>query len=233
MSLIIALYVPMGIVVSGDSRTTATKRVNAPNPKNPSETIQVQTNIVLSDHADKVFELYEKYGVGVFGDALVNNMPIAHYVKQFEHKYDSDPPSSTEALADNLLVYFRGLSPIPKVAFIVVGYDDNRPFVYSVNVDENSKNRCNVKTDGSSDYSIVRGGETDIVERLLSQPQFIPPFQVMNLQDAVDYSRHLIRSTIDQMRFEPRFPTVGGSIDTLIVTSTGARFLEKKDIECS
>lgn len=233
MSLIIAIYVPTGIVISGDSRTTGTKQVDAPNPQDPTESIQVQTNIVLSDHANKVFELYDKYGVGTFGDALVNNMPIAHYVEQFEHKHSSDPPSTTEALADALLEYFTDLSPIPKVGFVVVGYDDNTPFVYGVNIAENTKNRVNAAPDGSTKYGIIRGGEADIVNRLLSQPNFNPPFQVMNLQDAVDYSRHLIRSTIDQMRFEPRFATVGGGIDTLLVTTSGARFLAKKEIECS
>ena len=83
------------------------------------------------------------------------------------------------------------------------------------------------------EYGIIRGGDTAIVDRLLSQPKFNPPFQVMNLQDAVDYSRHLIRSTIDQMRFEPRFPTVGGEIDTLVVTWGEARFLAQKSLTCS
>jgi 20S proteasome alpha/beta subunit len=233
MSLVIALYVPTGIVVSADSRTIGTRQINTPNPQDPSQTIQVQTNIVLSDHADKVFEVYGRFGIGAFGDALVNNMPIAHYVEQFEHHYADNRPSSTEELANNLLDYFRKFKPLPKVSFVVVGYDDNTPFIYGINVAENNKERYNVKPDGSINYSIVRGGEADIVNRLLSQPEFNPPFQVMNLQDAVDYSRHLIRSTIDQMRYEPRFPNVGGSIDTLLVTSTGARFLKKKDIECS
>jgi 20S proteasome alpha/beta subunit len=233
MSLIIVLYVPTGIVVSADSRTTGTRQINTPDPQDSSQTIQVQTNIVLSDHADKVFEVYGRFGIGAFGHALVNNMPIAHYVEQFEHHYADNRPGSTEDLSNNLLDYFRKFDPIPKVSFVAVGYDNNTPFIYGVNVAENKKERYNAKPDGSINYNIVSGGEADIVNRLLSQPQFNPPFQVMNLQDAVDYSRHLIRSTIDQMRFEPRFPNVGGSIDTLLVTCTGARFLKKKDIECS
>ncbi len=233
MSLIIALYVSTGIVVSADSRTTGNSQVNTPNPQDPSQTIQVQTNIVLSDHTEKVFEVYGRFGIGAFGDALVNNMPIAYYIEQFEHHYDDNRPRSTEDLSNNLIDYFRKFVPIPKVSFLVVGYDDNTPFIYGANVAENNKERYNVKPDGSISYGIVSGGEADIVNRLLSQPQFNPAFQVMNLQDAVDYSRHLIRSTIDQIRFEPRFPNVGGSIDTLLVTSTEARFLKKKDIECS
>jgi len=103
-----------------------------------------------------------------------------------------------------------------------------------VDAHQNSINRINV-TQGTTniDYGIVRGGDTAIVDRLLSQPQFNPPFQVMNLQDAIDYSRHLIRSTIDQMRFEPRFATVGGAIDTAVVTPSASQFLARKELHCA
>ena len=53
----------------------------------------------------------------------------------------------------------------------------------------------------------------------------------MNLQDAIDYSRHLIRTTIDQMRFEPRFATVGGNIDTLVITNASTEFIDLKKIK--
>ena len=67
-----------------------------------------------------------------------------------------------------------------------------------------------------------------MANRLFNQTGLTPVFIGMNLQDAVDYSRHLIRTTIDQMRFEPRFSTVGGPIDTLIITPHEAKFLEHK-----
>lgn len=54
----------------------------------------------------------------------------------------------------------------------------------------------------------------------------------MSLQDAVDFSRHLIRATIDQMRFEPKFPTVGGEIDTLLITNKIVDFLQQKSLKC-
>jgi len=137
-------------------------------------------------------------------------------------------------LASELLNHFHSLQPIPKIGFIVAGYDANTPWVMGVDAHQNSINRINV-TQGTTniDYGIVRGGDTAIVDRLLSQPQFNPPFQVMNLQDAIDYSRHLIRSTIDQMRFEPRFATVGGAIDTAVVTPSSSQFLARKELHCA
>jgi len=219
--------------MSGDSRTTAHNRQQVQDPQEPSKQITVQTDIVLSDAADKLFLLHGRFGVGISGDALVNNLPIAHYVDSFQAKAQT-PPTSVQNLANDLLLYFRALQPIPNVSFFVAGYDSTTPFVFIVEVANNKIQRTNIDPATSQvGYGILRGGDTAVVDRLLSQPQFIPLFQLMNLQDAVDYSRHLIRTTIDQLRFEPRFPTVGGTIDTLVVTSSGGDFLVQKSLHLS
>jgi 20S proteasome alpha/beta subunit len=230
MSLIICIYVPTGIVLSGDSRTTGTLQHDANDLNNPDQTIIAQTQIVLSDFAEKVFNVFDKYGIGTFGDAFVNNLPIAHYIEKFEQENSSSKPKTAEDLTGNLLEYFRELNA--KVGFIVAGYDRNIPFVFAIDVGGNTITQLNLNEDGNINYGIARGGETDIVNRLMSEGKFHPPFPVMNIQDAVDFSRHLIRSTIDQMRFEPRFASVGGDIDTLLVTAKGVKFLQKKDIVC-
>jgi hypothetical protein len=80
-------------------------------------------------------------------------------------------------------------------------------------------------------YGVAWGGDSVIVGRLLSIQNSMPIFEVMNLQDAIDYSRHLIRTTIDQMRFEPRFPTVGGNIDTLVITNASTEFIDLKKLK--
>jgi hypothetical protein len=229
LTLIIVVYIPTGLVLSGDSRTALSKRQQIPDPQNPANQITLQTDLVVSDAANKVFELYDKYGLGTFGDALVNNLPIAHYVREFQNQYPN-LPTSTQNLASDLLTYFRSLQPIPNANFFVVGYDANVPFVIEIEIVNNRTKRWNVDQNNQIQYGILRGGDTPVVNRLLSQPQFNPIFQAMNLQDAIDYSRHLIRATIDQMRFEPRFSTVGGPIDTLIVTNQGINFLVKKTL---
>lgn len=230
MSLIICIYVPTGIVISGDSRTTGTFRHDANDPKNPDKSIIAQTQIVFSDFAEKVLNVFDKYGIGTFGDAFVNDLPIAHYIEKFEQENSKNPPKTAEDLTGTLLEYFRKLNA--KVGFLVAGYDQNIPFVFGVDVVNNKITRLNLNKDGIINYGIARGGEADIVNRLMSEEKFHPPFPVMNIQDAVDFSRHLIRSTIDQMRFEPRFASVGGDIDTLLITSKGPKFLKRKDIDC-
>ena len=235
MSLIVAVFVPMGIVLSGDSRMIGTASTQVPDPKNPATQITVQTNIVVSDANEKVYCLWNRYGIGSFGDAHVNNMPIAHHIERFQSQAGKSPISTTRDLATRLLQYFQQFqSSIQTLGFVVVGYDSNDPWVMNVDVKNNAVNRVNFNVQSSQiEQGVHAGGDTSIVSRLLSQPTFNPPFPVLNLQDAVDFSRHLIRTTIDQMRFEPRFATVGGSIDTLVATVDGAHFLEHKSLIAS
>ena len=199
------------------------------NPNNPNVPVTVQTNIVQSDATEKLFLLYKKYGVGTYGDAIVNNLPIGHYIEQFQAQH-AVVPQNTQALANDLLAYFRTIQPIPKIGIMLTGYDGQDPWVVTVDVNGGIAKRGNVDSQNNIQYGIGRGGDTPIVDRLLSQQQFNPLFNVMSLQDAIDFSRHLIRTTIDQMRFEPRFPTVGGPIDTLVVTRHESKFLIQKSL---
>ncbi len=52
----------------------------------------------------------------------------------------------------------------------------------------------------------------------------------MPLQDAIDYAVHLIRTTIETMRFEPRFPSVGGPIDVLVIQPDAMRWVQRKEL---
>ncbi|MFT6866907.1 MAG: hypothetical protein ACJA08_001745 [Cyclobacteriaceae bacterium] len=233
MSVIIAVYTPTGIVISGDSRTTGTLTNQIPNPQDPQQMINIQTSITLSDATLKVFKLFGRFGIGTFGDAQIDNLPIAHYIKQFEIASGENIPQTTDEFVTELINYFRDFNPIPKTGFVVAGYDVNEPFVFGVDIFNNTRHRSNfVQAENRLDYGIVRGGDTDVINRLLNNPQRLPIFQAMNLQDGIDFSRHLIRTTIDQMRFEPAVPTVGGEIDTLIITNDKIEFLYKKKLSC-
>jgi hypothetical protein len=173
MSLIISVYVPTGVVISGDSRTTGniSQRVPQPTPQDPNAQTTVNTQVVISDAAHKVFLLHGRFGVGTFGDAILNNMPIAHHIEQYEAQQSSNIPSTTQDFSNNLLAFFRGLNPAQNLGFIVGGYDANIPMVLALNVQGNSINRFNeVAGTNQLQYGILRGGDTAIVDRLLSQP---------------------------------------------------------------
>ena len=220
MTLLIGSFVPTAIVFSADSRASLTV------PAAPGANLQTQ--VVLSDSAEKVFVLYDKFAVAAAGAGAINNLPIAHYMEAFQ---SSRPcPATAQEAATQLLAYFRTLNPIPACSFFLGGYDGTVPWVLVIDVAANTLVRGNVDANGNVAYGLQVAGDTAVATRLLSQPQFNPPFNLLNKQDAIDFSRHLIRTTIDQMRFEPRFPTVGGHIDTVVVTPGTIKFLVKKEL---
>lgn len=52
----------------------------------------------------------------------------------------------------------------------------------------------------------------------------------MNLQDAIDYTIFLIRTTIDYQRFATMVPVVGGDIDLAIITHhAGFKWIQYKE----
>ena len=114
-------------MISGDSRTTGTIQEQESNPQVVGQNIAVQTNIKLSDSTEKVFRLYDCLGVATFGDAQINNFPIAHYVEQFEAVINLIPPETTVDLVILLLKYFRQLNPNLRTGLIVASNDNNTP----------------------------------------------------------------------------------------------------------
>lgn len=55
-------------------------------------------------------------------------------------------------------------------------------------------------------------------------------WNLMTLQDAVDFAVYAIKTTIDTMRFQLKIKSVGGPIDVLIIKPDGAKFLQRKEL---
>lgn len=56
-------------------------------------------------------------------------------------------------------------------------------------------------------------------------------WQFMSLQDAVDFAKFAIETTINAMRFQSINKTVGGPIDILIIKPNGAKWLQHKTLK--
>ncbi|MGL4483751.1 MAG: hypothetical protein ACRCUS_02270 [Anaerovoracaceae bacterium] len=55
-------------------------------------------------------------------------------------------------------------------------------------------------------------------------------WEFFTLQDAADYARYAVETTIKTMHFHDVVETVGGSVDLLVITPEGAKWLEKKEL---
>ncbi|MNO22853.1 hypothetical protein D3C76_126410 [compost metagenome] len=175
MTLVNAVHVSTGIVMSGDSRTSG-------------------NGFIVSDSTNKVFLLFNRIGVVTAGQAYINSRPIEHYINTFEILYEDSDEASVHEITYKLLEYFKETSSDSNLYLMVSGYDGNEPYLYDFNTLEGyGIRRLNVTDQGELSYGLIWNGEIEVVSRLTSSSEFVPLFDTMNLQDAIDYSRHLIR----------------------------------------
>ena len=55
-------------------------------------------------------------------------------------------------------------------------------------------------------------------------------FEYMSLQDAIDFAKYAIETTVKTMQFQAVAKTVGGPIDILSITPSGAKWIKHKQI---
>lgn len=231
MSLVVTVYVPSGIVMAADSRMTVMRTEER---EEEGQKVRVQQQLVLSDNAYKVVELRSVgVGVSVYDAGVINNQPVDSHVHRFEEEAVL-PGDDVVTVGEKLLDYFQANFPGVNVGVHVAGYKtEGRASVPYVlvghTVREPKMRRVNADAEGRVQYGITRAGDTLVANRLID-PSYLPLFPAMPLQDAVDYALHLIRATIDTMRFEPRFPSVGGPIDVLAITPDGMRWVQRKEL---
>ena len=231
MSLIVAVYVPSGIVIAGDSRMTVAREEKK---QVKGQQVTLKERIVLSDNAYKVVDLSAvRVGVGAFDTGIINDQPVDTHVRRFEEEAIAEDDTVT-TVPEKLIQYFQRSFPKVGVGFLLAGYTTEKrvsvPYVFACHtVREPHVQRVNVDKQGMIEYGVLRAGDTAVVDRLVAKDA-LPLFKAMPLQDAVDYSIYLIRATIETLRFEPRYPSVGGFIDVLVVTPDEMRFVQRKEL---
>ncbi len=254
MSLVIATYVPEGIVLASDSRQTITMEGKTPEGQGLP---RVET--INSDHVYKTFLLSRRgkdgstlfdVGISSFGQDLLGGMSTASHMKRFVEETLTDQDDVT-TIPKKLVDFFRKSFPNADTGFHVAGYrKDGRisvPYIFACHVGRYLyDDRRNVKPDGSLLYGTSWSGQADVIGGLL-QPSFAPGpdgkpltmhkppilWDAMALQDAIDFSIFAIRTTIDTIRFQARPKNVGGPIDVLVITPEEAVWIQRKALKPS
>jgi len=242
MSLVIATYVPEGIVMASDSRQVITVERRSNNGKG----LKVET--VNSDAVMKTFLLEQQaVGISTFGADLLAGVPMSSHIEKFIEEELTNVDSVT-TIPRKLVDHLRGAFPGADVGFHVCGYKKEGktsvPHVYHCHVSRDIAERKNVKPDSSIAYGAVWSGQIDIITSivnpvLVKDPKGIDKairtpapivWGAMTLQDAIDFSIYAIRTTIDTMRFQARPKNVGGPIDVLLLTAHEARWICRKEL---
>lgn len=234
MSLIIAIHVSDGLVMASDSRITysTTSTTSEGN-------ISTEVGVHITDTTPKTFVSPNRVGISYCGDSTIKNKPITGFVESFieEHK-DGD----VDEIKDSIIPYFRGLEANLDTTFIIGGYQMIEGLMvqrlFRINTLSN-----NIEIIETTNQGALWSGVTDILSRAINPvyvkneddsysqiPQFSILWKYFTLQDAIDFARYAIKTTIDTMSFQSRVKTVGGPIDILVIKPTEAFWIEKRQL---
>ena len=146
-----------------------------------------------------------------------------------------------EDIPQIIINYFNALEEIPDTDFIVAGYDikyKKRQLIYKLNVQTKKVENIDTTLQGATWQ-----GETSTFTRLIKNVALkiedgtyedLPVenilFEFFTLQDAVDFARYAVETTIQTMRFKNVVETVGGDVDILVITPNETKWLQKKNL---
>lgn len=234
MSFIIALHIGDGLVFASDSRITYN---HTKTEKDGKKT--VEQGVHFSNSSPKTFLTASNVGISYCGDSTIHNKPITGYIERFiEGVKDKD----VDVVKEQIVPYFKALDDTLDTSFIIGGYrseeGENKQKLYRLNTKTEK-----LETIDTSNQGAVWNGEVDIMSRILtpvyskradgSYVEFTSYpilWQYLTLQDAVDFARYAVRTTIETMNFQRRVKTVGGPIDILVIKPTGAIWIDKREL---
>ena len=133
--------------------------------------------------------------------------------------------------------YFKE-SDTPNTTFLIAGYSSEQQLIYKLNLTTNEVVSIDTSAPGA-----VWDGEVSTLTRLI-QPlaiksdsgiyQDLPNEEILwnyfTLQDAVDFARFAVETTIQTMRFKNVIETVGGAVDVLVITPDATNWLQKESL---
>ena len=236
MSFLIAVHVNEGIVLASDRRTTYTNTQTIDN-----KTIQ-RIGIHITNSTDKTFICPNGAGVSCCGDASILGKPITGFIQDIIRSEISED-SLVENMPPLIIDYFNKLSEIPDTSFIVAGYDSTggkkAQKIYKLNVKSKKIDRVDTTLQGAT-----WEGEIVTLMRLLQNVAIktednkyldLPYEEILwnyfTLQDAIDFARYAVETTIQTMRFKNVVETVGGAVDVLVITPDETFWLQKESLQ--
>lgn len=236
MSFLIAVHVNEGIVLASDRRSTYSNTM-----KRDGKLIE-RIGIHTTNSTDKTFLCPNGSGISASGEASLMGAPITGYIREMIRTHIRENTDVSE-IPNLLLHYFRGFPVVPDATFIVAGYqtvqEKKVQKIFKVNMREGT-----VVTVDTNSQGATWDGEGNTLARLLLNVAVIDPnggynplpsdpilFEYFTLQDAVDFARYAVETTIQTMRFKNVIETVGGEVDLLVITPEETKWLQKAELK--
>ena len=236
MSFVISVYVNEGIVIASDRRTTYNKSQDIEGKH--IELLGVHTN----DSTDKTFMCPNGAGISTCGEASFKGRPITGFIQDMI-RTRIDAECDVRKIPQIIIDYFYENEKVPDSQFMIAGYDKDpeksEQLIFMLNLKTKKVDQIDTANQGAT-----WAGEGLTLMRLIQNVGIIGengkvdplPYEDISwnyftLQDAVDFARYAVETTINTMHFKNTLETVGGDIDILIITKDETKWLQKKEIQ--
>lgn len=230
MSLIVLCFVEKGIAIAADRRAIMECKTDV----KPDE-----VKFRFKDHIDKIHVCANGCVVVHQGEGVINGEPVYTWIQRFVNNCITKEISVSE-MPDLLLKYFHTFKEPIQDTFLIVGYDEqNTKHIYQIDVDTKEIFECDTT---KPDYLYF--GNTEFISRLLEKSEltycdgtkepatYYPPMiQEFTLQDAVNFCRFMVDTTV-QMQHFVNFPLLtGGETDVIVLTKDETKWIQKEEVQ--
>jgi hypothetical protein len=164
MTIVVAASAPDGVVIASDSRATRTAD---------------HTQRVISDNADKVFVVYDRFIVGASGLGYIDRSTVRGLMDEYVLSHGQEPDTLhsfcaelgdwfagrlSAYIAREDLIVARNAAPI---SFLVAGYSERQGRVLDVWIQGDGTHEVRETDATTSAPSMVYRGQTSVMRRLL------------------------------------------------------------------
>lgn len=171
MTIVVGVAAPDGIVLAADSRTTTFPEGLGPDARHR----------IVSDSADKLFTICDRFAVATYGNAFIGFKTIGGLMNEFIAHLGEDAPTDIDAFVEQLGQFFHERysafrdeigEPIDPaddtivIGFLVAGYDaEGIGHIKEVHVPGPRLVQTEINT---AITGLAPRGQTDVINRLLA-----------------------------------------------------------------
>jgi hypothetical protein len=214
MTIVSAVFVPEGIVLSADSRLSGIKHENG----------IIIDEFHLNDNMEKIIQInHGKFGLALNGHSDYKGKPITEILKEFDDTCVLESDSLVD-VSHKLRDYFHNNYYDMDTSFYLSGYQDNQQYVLRLSKDFIRLENYNQKE--KFFHGISCSGNLEIADAMVQMNRM--NFKEMDIHKAINLAEFYVKTTIKWLGFNEGYSNCGGPIDTLVITKKKTYYHKRK-----
>lgn len=217
MTLVVAVLVPGGVAISGDSRALLEYYDN-------EERTVLRYRRLDREDAVKVHQLNERIGAASYGEYLVGDVEVGQHLKDLL-LHRANNPQGLRQFSQTVSEHFQSLTT-HVLGLLLAGYEAGVPLLLQVEPSGRVRQLYGRQEDGGLSCGFIVEGDLPAAQWLRKDPEFGRNWASTTLEEAIAFTQAVIQITIERMRCGVELSSVGGHVRSLTVTPEGCRMVQ-------